>query len=330
MNPATLGDFEAGGAKRREVCNALLEEIECSMRSVIVSTTDYDTLELIHTARRLYQKGRVDTAKKQEISRRFAEGYRRLLLSTDGNPPTEWIELQDRIMAYRRELEELGLKDYQVPQIGAEHLDAGDADSVLSHLQLFYHIVHLTLLLLLVGIPWSLLNLPVRILADLYAERRRKKALAKSKVKIKGYDVMLTEKIIICLVMVPTLWIFYGVLLACFTNLDGPTIALTILSMPIFAYIGIVVSDHGMVDVQDLRPYFVRLFPSTRKRLQELPLTRKLLQDDLRSFIKSVGPGLGEIYYGKDLDWKAIMEKSQRLSNEATTGGGGGGTKKSV
>lgn len=90
--------------KRREVCNALLEEIECSMRSVIVSTTDYDTLELIHTARRLYQskKGKMGTLEKQEISRRFAEGYRRLLLMTDGKPPPEWADLQDRLMAYRR------------------------------------------------------------------------------------------------------------------------------------------------------------------------------------------------------------------------------------
>lgn len=263
------------------------------MRSVIVSTTDYDTLELIHAARRLYQKGRMDTASKQEISRRFAEGYRRLLKETNGNPPEQWNDLQSRLTAYRRELLELGLKDYQVPPLCAEPLalDAADvdADSVLNYLQLFYHIVHLTFLLLLVGIPWALLNLPVRILADLYAERRRIKALAKSKVKIRGYDVILTEKVVFCLVMVPTLWIFYGLLMVRFTDLDGPTIALAILSMPIFSYIGIVVSDHGMVDVQDLRPYLVRLFPSTRKRLAELPHMRKQLQDDLRAYIKTVG-----------------------------------------
>lgn len=129
------------------------------------------------------------------------------------------------------------MKDYQVAALRSEHLDDDgnhvDADTVLSSLQLFYHIVHLLLLLLLAGIPWSLLNLPVRILADVYAERRRVKALARSKVKVRGFDVMLTEKIIFCLVMVPALWLFYGVLLACFTDLDGPTITLAILSMPV-------------------------------------------------------------------------------------------------
>jgi len=99
-----------------------------------------------------------------------------------------------------------------------------------------------------------------------------------------------------------------------------------------------------MVDIQDLRPYFMRLFPSARRRLALLPHTRKLLQDDLRAFINSVGecstltcfrpcvfstdeisnnlssqcplplgvkgPAMGEIYYGKNLDWKAILQKS--------------------
>ena len=93
------------------------------MRSVIVSTTgmspvivrndsrcfshttlDYDTLELIHTARRLYrrEKGPMEIMEKQELSRRFAEGYRRLLLMTNGKPPPEWLDLQRRLKDYRK------------------------------------------------------------------------------------------------------------------------------------------------------------------------------------------------------------------------------------
>ncbi len=102
-------------------------------------------------------------------------------------------------------------------------------------------------------------------------------------------QVMLTEKVVFCIVMVPSLWLFYALLLTYLTTMDGPAIALTVLSMPVFAYVGIIVSDAGMVDLQDLRPYFMRLFPSTRKRLAQLPLTRKALQHDLRTFIKSIG-----------------------------------------
>jgi glycerol-3-phosphate O-acyltransferase/dihydroxyacetone phosphate acyltransferase len=204
VNPATLADYKAGGQLKRQTCNKFLEQIESAMRSVIVSTPDYETLELIHTARRLYQrqKGPMEATEKQDLSRRMSEGYRRLLLMTNGKPPQEWLDLQERIKAYRNELKELGLRDYQVPALMEEHLEEGiekvNGDKILSFLQALYQILHLIGLLVVAAVPVLFLNLPVGILAGIYAERRRKRALAKSKVKIKGFDVMLTEKIVFC------------------------------------------------------------------------------------------------------------------------------------
>lgn len=204
INPATLDDYKAGGERKRQVCNKLLENIESSMRSVIVSAPDYETLETIHTARRLYQRDRgpMEAEERQNLARRFAEGYKRLYLMAEGNPPREWLDLQDRIVAYRQELKELGIRDYQVPAIVEEHLDDPfaevDADRTLGFLQILYQVVHLFSLLTLAAVPVLFLNLPVGLLAGIYAERRRKKALAKSKVKVKGFDVMLTEKIVFC------------------------------------------------------------------------------------------------------------------------------------
>ena len=66
-----------------------------------------------------------------------------------------------------------------------------------------------------------------------------------------------------------------------------------------------------MVDVKDLRPYYMRLFPSSRRRLRALPAVRKQLQTDIRVFIKKVGPALGELYFGKELNWQEIQEKSR-------------------
>lgn len=60
-----------------------------NMRGVIVSAPDYDSLQIIHTARRLYRSGIPTSSEKQDLSRRFAEGYKKLLLMTDGNPPQE-------------------------------------------------------------------------------------------------------------------------------------------------------------------------------------------------------------------------------------------------
>lgn len=197
IDPSTLDDFKAGGGKRRKVCNQLLEEVETSMRSVIVSAPDYETLELIHTARRLYQRKRVAAMEKQDLTRRFTEGYKRLLLDMNGKPTPEWLELQSRIEQYRNELKDLGLKDHQVMALTEERLENEDVDgdTLLRMLQLVYNVVHKSVLVALSAIPLVLLNLPVGILAGVYSERRRKKALARSKVKIKAYDVMLTEKV---------------------------------------------------------------------------------------------------------------------------------------
>lgn len=323
IDPSTLGDFSAGGDARRKVCSNLLEEVELSMRSVLVSAPDYETLELIHTARRLYQrKQQLDTSEKQDLSRRFAEGYKRLLLK--GVPGPEWQALQARLSDYRNELKDLGLKDYQVLGLLEERLDQTpssmeevDGDNVLMSLQLAYNIFHKLILIAVSAIPVVFLNLPIGVLAGWYAERRRVKALKKSKVKIKAYDVMLTEKVVFCTVMVPTLWMLYGLLLS--TRLEGATVSLIMLSMPAFAYIGIVVVESGIIDWKDLRPHFMRISPSSRQRLAKLPLVRKQLQDDLRAFIRTLGPELGDIYYGKDVDWTKVQaEHVQRAEPKKT------------
>lgn len=121
IEPSTLTAYKRGGADKRRVCNELLGRIEDSMRSVIVSVPDYEKMQLIHAARRLYrQDARNETAEqRQDMGRRFAEGYKRILLQVKGDPPAEWINLQDRVLAYQKELNELGIRDYQV--VGLDH-----------------------------------------------------------------------------------------------------------------------------------------------------------------------------------------------------------------
>lgn len=63
--------------------------VEDSLRGVIVSVPDYQSLKLIHTARRLYRSNKyMSTYEKQDLSRRFAEGYKKLLLMAKNNPDT--------------------------------------------------------------------------------------------------------------------------------------------------------------------------------------------------------------------------------------------------
>ena len=89
IQPGSLKEYQKGGASKRMVCNDLLDRIKDSMRSVIVTMPDYESLQVVHTARRLYQRNSeaVDGQEKQDLLRRFAVGYKILLSGTNENPP---------------------------------------------------------------------------------------------------------------------------------------------------------------------------------------------------------------------------------------------------
>lgn len=203
---------------------------------------------------------------------------------------------------YQQELDDLGIRDYQVPGLISTQKES-DGDVVLREMRLPFRIAELLLLFSVSLIPGLLLNLPVGIITHQWALWRRKKALAKSKVKIKALDVMLTEKVLLCIVLVPTLWVSYGLALYFFTNVDLPTLSFFIYSFPLFSYMGIVTTEAGMVDLKHIRPILKRLFPSSKRRMMKLPEERKELQKDLRDFIRKIGPSLGDVYTNKELDW---------------------------
>ena len=176
------------------------------------------------------------------------------------------------------------------------------------------HIFHLLCIFVLATLPAVLLNFPIGIISRIYSNRRRKAALAASKVKIKGYDVMLSERVLCSIVLVPSLWMVYGLILFFFTSLDGPSLAVCFTCFPLFSYWSIIQTEAGMLDVKDLRPYVMRMIPSARRRLAALPATRQALQTDLRAMIRHIGPSLGDIYYEKELNWQKITTETKRLT----------------
>lgn len=61
--------------------------------------------------------------------------------------------------------------------------------------------------------PTLVLNAPVGVIARVVSSREQKKALAASRVKIEARDVVMSKKITLSIVLVPTLWVTYAVLL---------------------------------------------------------------------------------------------------------------------
>ncbi len=328
LNSDTLKDYKEGGDKKRAVCNELLMNIQDGMKSVIVTTPDYQTMKLVHVVRRLWKRGdNVSTQEKQDLNRRFALGFQQLLTKFDGDPPPEFTAFMDEIKSYQAELEDLGIRDYQVSTLeegvstddptGTRHtrslsdfasMNEDTVDKVVKEVRIPYRIAHLLFVWGLALIPTIFLNLPVGLLSNIYAERKRKKALAASKVKIAAFDVRLSEKVLFCIAMVPALWVVYGILLVAFTSLEKEAIALAFISMPIFSYMGIMATESGMVDFKDLRPHLKRLQPSTSKRLADLPGKRMRLVKKLKAFVREFGPNFGDLYYETKVDWNKVQK----------------------
>jgi len=93
------------------------------------------------------------------LSRRFAEGYKKLLLMTNGNPPQEWLDLQDRIKSYQKDLKELGIGGHQVPGLASAQNESY-GDTILRAIRLPYRMAELLLLVLASLIPALFLICP--------------------------------------------------------------------------------------------------------------------------------------------------------------------------
>jgi len=295
-----------------------LHMVEDGMRATLVTAPDEDALRIIHMARRLWlPTGYIPSNKeKQDLNRRFAEGYRICLkrytetrredehanstMGEDKKLMLKQIEnLRERILDYVKQLESLGLRDYQVPTLR------------LGLFKISYTLLHLVLAFVLSSIPSLLLNAPVGIFAKWIAESHRKKALAGSKVKINAVDVMLSKKITISIVMVPTLWLAYAVLLYYLTSWDMSTVIVALMCFPIFSYIGVMATEQGVVDLKDLQPALLRVFsPSDRRKLDHLPALRQELRSDLRTFIKKYGPLMGPVYNLTTAEWDVYIRKT--------------------
>jgi len=213
--------------------------------------------------------------------------------------------LKKRILEYQDKLDKFGLKDYQIPTL---HFNL---------FKLLYTVGHLVIVLTLSSLPSLFLNAPVGIIARKIAENHQKEALAGSRVKIEAKDVLLSKKILLSIVLVPSLWIIYGILLITCTNFSRSAIILCFWCMPLFSLFGVRATESGMMDYKDLKPVLQQIWPSNRRVIKNLPKERALLQSELRAVIKEIGPSLGGLYTNKDLDWGHYMKRTGSISSLA-------------
>jgi glycerol-3-phosphate O-acyltransferase/dihydroxyacetone phosphate acyltransferase len=291
---------------KRDAYQALLSNVEDGMRSVIVTAPNYNELLLIHTARRLYQRSSTGqtTEQKQDLARRFSAGFRMIKDKYRQRLPGDLQDAKQRLEDYSSTLSHWGIYDYQVGNLQ------------LPYSKLLYTFVHGLFIMVVATIPTLILNAPVGMAAKFWAQAQAKKALAKSKVKIDGRDVLLSNKIVFCIMGIPLLWVSYAVLLYMYFQWELRTIILAFLCMPIASYIGVRSAEAGMVDLKDLRPAFLRLLPGYRTESKTLPARRMALAKEIRGIVKQYGPSLGALYYDTSDKWESEVRTLTRSSSE--------------
>lgn len=291
---------------KRTACNTFLHRVEESMRSVIVTAPNYNIMQTILTARRLFQRSgvRLSAKETQDLNRRFAEGYK--VLSTVPEASQDLDVLQKKLDDYSRTLRLMGLTDHQVPYLAwwTIHDVLGSA-------------LYGLLIFLLASIPTFVLNAPVGLIARYVSHNEQKRALAGSKVKVAGRDVILSKKIQFSIVAVPVLWVMYLIAAIVFTDWYWSSIALLLLSFPLFSFFGVRSVEAGMIELKTIRPLFYRLLPEYKAKQDELPRLRAELQAEVRHFVKKYSSQLGKLAEPTKLDWNEYMHTRAQIEMEA-------------
>lgn len=213
-------------------------------------------------------------------------------------------EFRSELEAYMVTLKHLGLRDHQVRQIGWWSM----ADLV-------GRLLYLVVTMALGCIPQVMFNVPMWFVASRVAAREQIKSLQASSVKLKGYDVLMSYKVIYTLAVVPFLYLIYGALLFIYSPWRPTTLILVLTTLPFFSFLGMKASEQGIRAYTDIVPLFMRLLPSARIEQDALPARRAALQRRLHAMVTNFGPKLGDLYWQKEVDWSKEMHGS--LSSEA-------------
>lgn len=278
--------FRRGGAEKRQAVQKLLDLIYDGLKIVTVRAPDYDTLMLCQAARRLYETPgqHLTLGQVVELNRRFLEGY----LHFKDEPKVR--KLRADVLWYNRRLQDLGLRDHQVPH-------AHKASWKLAGL--FVYRVGLLLVWAGFALPGVVLNAPIFMTAKIISRRKAAAALAESTVKVAARDVVATWKILVALGLTPVLYGFYAFLAAVLAIRAGTstlwvvwTSIVTFFTLPCVAYAALKFGEAGMDVFKSLRPLFITLIPGQSRVLDEVKAMRIEVSNELADVVREFGPKL--------------------------------------
>ncbi|KAF8478708.1 glycerol-3-phosphate O-acyltransferase [Russula ochroleuca] len=278
--------FKRGGPEKREAVSEFLDLVYEALKTVTIRAPDYDTLMLIQAARRLYQPPGQHLTLSQvvELNRRFLHAY-----SVFKDDPRVQALLSN-VLRYNRLLQDLGLRDHQVPRAQRASWKT---------LGLLLYRVGLLGVWSTFALPGVILNGPIFLIASILSKKKAREAVAASVVKIHGHDVIATWKVLISLGVAPVLYSFYAAVATILViKAKGSwkwrllTPPLTIAALPVIGYAALKFGEAGMDVLKSLRPLIVSLMPGQQQYLERLKVMRRTLSNELMDTINEFGPKL--------------------------------------
>lgn len=294
----------------RKAVNNLMSEITEAMKVVTTQAPDYQTLQVIQAARRLYSSVRF----KHPPLPLVVEMNRNLLLGYSKFKDNEEIQhLKESVLTYNRTLRNFGLRDHEIETATYE-----------KHKILILLITRLSSLFFfsLLSLPGTILFSPIFIACSVISKKKQKLALKKSVVKIKATDVLASWKVLIALFFAPICYFIYSSLglfiihrYNLFPSLSNSLIGNLFMFGMLWAilvgttYSAFRMGEVGMDIYKSIKS--LRLYLLSPEQLTELKEERKRLSLEITQVINELGP---KVF--KNFDEKHLHKLQEQVEYE--------------
>lgn len=274
----------------RSAVNKLMKTIETSLSAVTTQAPDYQTLQVIQAARRLYSYGRFSNPPLPvvvEINRNLLIGYSKF----KDDPRIQ--HLMDSVLEYNKKLQYLGIRDHQVENVNGNVIEGS--------LLLLHRIAMLTFYSIL-SLPGTILFSPIFIACRKISKDKQVKALKTSIVKINATDVLASWKVLVALFFAPLCYFIYSILGTCLAIKYNwlPSFLPVVMSVPILfcsiwltlvlaTFSALKMGENGMDVFKSIAPLYLSLV-SSNKELSELREERDKLSLEVTEIVNELGP----------------------------------------
>lgn len=300
-------DYRAGGDRKREAVKAVLDSVTDGLRAVTVRCPDWDTLMVVQTARRLYRPSgrKVPLSLVIELNRRLLEGYNHFK-----DDPSIIASRKD-ILAYNRDLKDIGLQDHQVETASINKLTLVG--------KLIFRVLKLVFLAPL-ALPGTVMFAPVFIATRVISKQKAAEALKASTVKLQANDVVATWKVLVAMGFAPLLYTFYAVVATyieykyqLFPSKPFWLVAAgTYVFLALVTYAALLIGETGLDIFKSLRPLALALSPRYTHALSKLQQQRQNLVLQVTDTVNTFGPKLYPDF--RDLSKETEDENSENFS----------------